>query len=183
MTATSEHETPLPPPAELAEAVERYNAAVKAAAEALPFAMPITQVRLVPVDDVRANDYNPNAVAAHEMRLLAVSIREDGYTQPVVAVEDPAGGYVVVDGFHRTTVMRTQADVRALTGGYLPVVGHLRNVNAFVKKGFSNFLIRVTLVDEIRYDVKNVFFRKFVHRFCTRVRPRRLTCVLRNRYL
>jgi ParB-like chromosome segregation protein Spo0J len=29
---------------------------------------------------------------------------------------------VVVDGFHRTTVMRTQADVRALTGGYLPVV-------------------------------------------------------------
>lgn len=112
---------PKPDP-EVAAKVAAYNDAVAAAAAALPFHMPIAQVRWVPVDDVRANDYNPNAVASHEMRLLTISIEQDGYTQPVVAVEDPDGGYVIVDGFHRWTVMKTQDAIREKTAGYLPIV-------------------------------------------------------------
>ena len=56
------------------------------------------------------------------MRLLELSIRKDGLTMPIVAADDPEGGMVVVDGFHRTTVVKHCADVRASTGGYLPVV-------------------------------------------------------------
>ena len=47
--------------------------------EVSPFrAEPVDCVIWVPAEQVQANDYNPNAVAPPEMRLLQHSIREDG---------------------------------------------------------------------------------------------------------
>lgn len=113
---------------DLAERVARANALIEQAQALLPWADPVGCVRWVPVDQVQANDYNPNAVAHHEMRLLHTSVAEDGYTQPVVAIWDPtagpdgAGRYVIVDGFHRYTIMRTYPDISDARSGYLPVV-------------------------------------------------------------
>jgi len=45
---------------------------------------PVDCVLWVKNDQVIANDYNPNKVAPPEMQLLAVSIDNDGYTQPIV---------------------------------------------------------------------------------------------------
>lgn len=64
---------------------------------------PVSRVRWVPADKVRANDYNPNKVAPPEMRLLRRSIEADGYTQPIV-VWEVDDGYEVIDGFHRHLV-------------------------------------------------------------------------------
>jgi ParB-like chromosome segregation protein Spo0J len=66
-------------------------------------------------------------VAFHEMRLLHVSITEDGYTQPIVAIFDQEshggeGRYIIVDGFHRYSVMRRFEEVHQKRHGYLPVV-------------------------------------------------------------
>jgi ParB-like chromosome segregation protein Spo0J len=84
---------------------------------------PIDRVRWVPVDKVFANDYNPNSVATNEMRLLHTSISHDGYTQPVVTIYDAeADRYVIVDGFHRYTIMRRYNDIRETTCGMLPIV-------------------------------------------------------------
>jgi ParB-like chromosome segregation protein Spo0J len=77
----------------------------------------------VPISKVRANDYNPNQVAAVELQLLYVSIKADGYTQPVVTIRDEATDrWIIVDGFHRWRVMLENADIRESTGGLLPVV-------------------------------------------------------------
>ena len=86
--------------------------------------MPVGKVQWVPLENVRANDYNPNSVAQHEMKLLHTSIAEDGYTQPIVTVEDESnpGNYVIVDGFHRYTTMRLYEDIAARSHGYLPIV-------------------------------------------------------------
>ena len=43
---------------------------------------PVYNIRAVPVEKVVANSYNPNIVAPPEMKLLELSIREDGYTMP-----------------------------------------------------------------------------------------------------
>ena len=87
-----------------------------------PFrAAPVDFVQWVDVDRVRANDYNPNRVAAKEMQLLRLSVLEDGFTQPVVTVQD-GDGFVVVDGFHRYLLARDDPAVRADNGGKLPVV-------------------------------------------------------------
>lgn len=86
-----------------------------------PFAAePVDCVLWVPADKVEANDYNPNKVAPPEMRLLQHSIRQDGYTQPIV-VYDEGDYYEVVDGFHRNRVGRECKDVRERVKGYLPV--------------------------------------------------------------
>lgn len=93
-------------------------------------AHPVDFVRWVPIEKVRANDYNPNSVARNEMRLLHTSISHDGYTQPVVTVYDPEKDqYVIVDGFHRYTTMRLNADIRETTGGLLPVVVISKSMN------------------------------------------------------
>lgn len=64
--------------------------------------MPILDVKMVPIDKVEANNYNPNKVAPPEMKLLKLSIEEDGYTQPIVTYFDKdRKKYVIVDGFHR----------------------------------------------------------------------------------
>jgi ParB-like chromosome segregation protein Spo0J len=78
---------------------------------------PINRVQWVPRDRLHANDYNPNHVAKPELKLLATSILEDGWTQPIVAYPDGT----IVDGFHRWTVAGWK-EVAALTGGAVPVV-------------------------------------------------------------
>lgn len=71
-----------------------------------PILFPCMSVVLVPATSVVANDYNPNQVASPELELLAISIEEDGVTQPIVVYcDDDAGHYVVVDGFHRFLVL------------------------------------------------------------------------------
>lgn len=74
----------------------------------------------VRADQLSANDYNPNTVAAPEMRLLQLSIMQDGYTQPIVAWPVD-GGYEVVDGFHRNRVGREVGAVTKRVMGRLPI--------------------------------------------------------------
>jgi hypothetical protein len=71
-------------------------------------AFPCLNTKLVPANKVFANEYNPNKVATPEMKLLIHSIEEDGVTQPVVTFYDPESDrYIVIDGFHRYTVLTT----------------------------------------------------------------------------
>lgn len=67
---------------------------------------PVSNVLWVPAEQVHANDYNPNSVAPPEMRLLRISIEEDGFTQPIVVWQVADNEYEVVDGFHRHLVGR-----------------------------------------------------------------------------
>jgi quercetin dioxygenase-like cupin family protein len=84
---------------------------------------PVYSVKSVPLEKVMANDYNPNSVAPPEMQLLETSIWEDGYTQPVVVVYDNEKDlYVVVDGFHRYSVLKNSQRIRERERGMLPVV-------------------------------------------------------------
>ncbi|MBQ6716921.1 MAG: ParB-like nuclease domain-containing protein [Clostridia bacterium] len=63
---------------------------------------PVLNVKLVPVEKIVANDYNPNHMASPEMKLLKISIEQDGYTQPIVTYYNADKDiYEVVDGFHR----------------------------------------------------------------------------------
>lgn len=54
----------------------------------------------VPIDKVKPNDYNPNAMPTHLFNELAHDIEEEGVDQPVVVIEED-GEYVIVDGEHR----------------------------------------------------------------------------------
>ena len=88
-----------------------------------PFATePVDSVRWVKSDSVYANNYNPNVVAPPEMELLRLSIQNDGYTQPIVTMDDGDGSREVIDGFHRNRVGKEDPQIQARIKGYLPVV-------------------------------------------------------------
>jgi len=82
---------------------------------------PVDFVQWVPTGRIFANDYNPNAVAPPEMRLLELSIAEDGYTQPIVGW-DTGTSVEVIDGFHRHRVGNESETVGKRIQGFLPLV-------------------------------------------------------------
>lgn len=87
------------------------------------FQSPVYNVRAIPIEKIQANAYNPNSVAPPEMKLLYQSIKEDGYTMPIVCYylsdEDK---YEIVDGFHRYRTMLEHKDIYEREHGCLPVV-------------------------------------------------------------
>ncbi len=83
---------------------------------------PAYQVIPVPFEKIVPNTYNPNAVAPPEMRLLYDSIKEDGYTMPIVCYYSKTQDvYVIVDGFHRYRIMKEHKDIYKREHGMLPV--------------------------------------------------------------
>lgn len=103
------------------ERIRQLNAIRRELHEVSPFRdEPVDCIQWIPSDFIEANDYNPNSVAAPEMELLALSILEDGYTQPIVSWEKD-DCFEVVDGFHRNRVGREHEAVRERVRGYLPL--------------------------------------------------------------
>ena len=86
------------------------------------FKSPVYEIKAVPIEKIQANAYNPNHVAPPEMKLLYESIKNDGYTMPIVCYylknEDK---YEIVDGYHRYTVMLTHKDIYERERGLIPV--------------------------------------------------------------
>lgn len=68
---------------------------------------PVMNVQMISLEKIFANNYNPNKVAPPEMRLLEMSIIEDGFTQPLVCYyDDKNDKYILIDGFHRYRVAK-----------------------------------------------------------------------------
>lgn len=89
---------------------------------------PVYNVIAVPIGKVQANCYNPNSVAPPEMKLLELSVWEDGYTMPCVCYHLPESDkYEIVDGFHRYSLMNPESKhfskrIYKREKGLLPVV-------------------------------------------------------------
>jgi len=76
---------------------------------------PVLDIKMVDIDLVYSNDYNPNAVAPPEMALLRKSIEEDGYTQPIVVFfNKDTNKYIIVDGFHRYRCAKEYFDLKEI---------------------------------------------------------------------
>jgi ParB-like chromosome segregation protein Spo0J len=78
---------------------------------------PLNNIMWIDREKLSPNGYNPNKVAPPELKLLKISILEDGWTQPIVINPD----YTIVDGFHRWTVSGHK-EIFELTDGIVPVV-------------------------------------------------------------
>jgi ParB-like chromosome segregation protein Spo0J len=87
------------------------------------FKSPVYSVKRIHESKIRANAYNPNAVAPPEMKLLELSIWEDGYTMPIVCYYiEKDDVYEIVDGYHRYTTLKTSKRIYDREEGCLPIV-------------------------------------------------------------
>ena len=105
------------------ERVRIYNEISQQLYDWLGLQHPALNIQLVKAEQIQGNDYNPNRVAPPEMKLLKLSIKKDGVTMPVVVADQSNKNkpYVVVDGFHRTTVIQNDKDINESLCGYVPV--------------------------------------------------------------
>lgn len=147
---------------QLDEKIEAINEIKKMLHEISPFkSEPVDCVLWVKNINVYANDYNPNSVAPPEMKLLHVSISEDGYTQPIVSMIDENGMREVVDGFHRHRVGKEYEDVKNRVHSYLPVVAINENrkskedrIAATIRHNRARGKHKVTAMSEIVIELK-----------------------------
>ena len=91
---------------------------------------PVDEVIWVDKENIVANNYNPNSVALKEMQLLYTSVKEDGYTHPIVTIWDESlQKYVIIDGFHRNMIIRKHEDINERCHGKLPIVVLKKDIN------------------------------------------------------
>ena len=88
----------------------------------------VSPMRIHPVDcviwerteNVECNDYNPNAVAPPELKLLMTSIIEDGFTMPIYV--NPENSHkTIIDGFHRRKCERINNQISQSTFGRIRI--------------------------------------------------------------
>lgn len=71
--------------------------------------IPCLQTKLVPREQIQANNYNPNHVPKDKMELLKQSILDNGFCFPIVVIWDnDLEKYVIIDGFHRFTICQKE---------------------------------------------------------------------------
>ena len=69
--------------------------------------MKALEAKLVSIEKLVANNWNPNKVAKPEMRLLQKSIEDNGFCFPIATIYDSDNDqYIIIDGFHRYLVSR-----------------------------------------------------------------------------
>lgn len=78
---------------------------------------PLRDVRFVPREKIKPNNYNPNRVSEQNLELLVQSILTNGWTMPIVVRPD----YTIIDGFHRWTVSGREP-LHTMLGGLVPIV-------------------------------------------------------------
>lgn len=122
---------------------------------------PVDCVLWVKNELVHANDYNPNSVAPPEMKLLHISISEDGYTQPIVSMNEEQGTYEVIDGFHRHRVGKEYDDIKSKVHGYLPIVAinedrtdKANRIASTIRHNRARGKHKVTAMSDIIIDLK-----------------------------
>jgi len=80
-----------------------------------PIKLPCMDVKIVDIDLVQANNYNPNRVSSQNMGLLEESILSNGFCFAVVTVWDPdLEKYIVVDGYHRYLEFRDRLEAKQI---------------------------------------------------------------------
>jgi len=69
--------------------------------------MKALEAKLVPIEKLVANNWNPNKVAKPEMKLLQKSIEDNGFCFPIATIYDEKQDlYMIIDGFHRYTIAK-----------------------------------------------------------------------------
>lgn len=103
----------------LDEKISFLNEARRVLHEISPFSFePIDFVEWVPVESLKANDWNPNQMAQNEVNMLDFSMLKYGMSQAIVSTENR----MIIDGWHRNWRGSTNPALRQRMHGYLPKV-------------------------------------------------------------
>jgi len=81
---------------------------------------PIDNIQWIETDLLEANGWNPNVVLGPEFQLIKFSLLKQGWIQPVLVAALLEGRYQIIDGFHRSTLAKTDKDIIEAFGTCIP---------------------------------------------------------------
>ena len=79
---------------------------------------PIDNIEWRKATELHSNNYNPNVVLTQELKLLELSILQQGWIQPVLILKDGT----IIDGFHRAMLARESKQLKLKYQGKCPCV-------------------------------------------------------------
>lgn len=79
---------------------------------------PVNKIQWIDVDELNANDYNPNVVLNKELKLLELSILTNGWIQPILVNKD----FTIIDGYHRNYLSRHSNKLKEKYNNKVPCV-------------------------------------------------------------
>ncbi len=71
-----------------------------------------TEVRLLPIDKIRPNDYNPNRIDEKNLAKLKADIQRKGKVPPIVVRPVGPEEWEIVDGYHRWLILKDLGHTR-----------------------------------------------------------------------
>ena len=75
--------------------------------------MKALECKMVDINKLEANNWNPNKVAKPEMDLLQKSIEDNGFCFPIATIYDnKKDKYIIIDGFHRYLVSKERLKLK-----------------------------------------------------------------------
>lgn len=77
---------------------------------------PIDSIQWLETKSLKANNYNPNVCMTQEMRLLELSILQNGWIQPILVTKSGT----IIDGFHRWSLSRSSERLNKKYAGKVP---------------------------------------------------------------
>lgn len=98
---------------------ELVNKVVKAFNQ---YTEPVSKVLWVPINKILPNSYNPNKMAIPEKRLLLRSMLDHGITLPLVVSAKKEQGYILIDGYHRWSLIKKNKALLSRLNRKVPVV-------------------------------------------------------------
>lgn len=111
------------PNKKIIDKVNIYNKAIRMLADLIPDLPSACHVEMIPLQEIEANQYNPNKMAPPEGNLLRTSLEKSGVTMPILVnrLNVREKKYVVIDGYHRYQLLLNHPELQALKG-YIPAV-------------------------------------------------------------
>lgn len=64
------------------------------------------EVKYLPINQVKANTWNPNKMDVKTMAKLKADIQRNGFVQPILVRQTKTDEWEIIDGFHRWTVLK-----------------------------------------------------------------------------
>ncbi|HLN63082.1 MAG TPA: ParB/RepB/Spo0J family partition protein [Symbiobacteriaceae bacterium] len=116
-----------------------------------------TDVRLLPIDMLHPNPWNPNVCDAKTMRRIRKAIERDGFDDPIICRPHPEkpGEWQIVDGLHRWTLLKEMGatHIPATVGDYTDQEAKLKTITTNYLHGSAVPLRLAALIHDLNREM------------------------------
>jgi ParB family chromosome partitioning protein len=112
-------------------------------------------IKIISIDQIAPNGYNPNIVPDDIMAKLRAEIAQKGLTQPII-VRSSGNAYEIVDGYHRWRICRDLGftEVPCIVQDYSDTEAKIKTLQLNYMRGSAVPIKLASLIHDLNRDIK-----------------------------